>query len=275
MEQSKNVINIPHKVMKISVNRNTLEALKSLGLSDYEIKAYIANISIISGTATEISLSSNVPRSKIYEVLKSLAKKGFVEIERGKPLKFNVIPPHEVFEKSRKQMNEQLDDAENELNLIYENQIPNVPAPLWLIHSPEKIVKKEIEIISRAKRSLFILGGFMFSHEIPELKESLNKAIKRGVHVKVILAPFYSSVNNEDILEELNELNCEIKTINVPLIKMVVRDEKEMLMGVCKIKNNKIMSQTAIGIWNQYNELSETISGLYNFIWATELFNKA
>ncbi len=256
--------------MKISVNRNTLDALKSLGLSDYEIKAYIANISIISGTATEISLSSNVPRSKIYEVLKSLAKKGFVEIERGKPLKFNVIPPHEVFEKSRKQMKEQLDDAENELNLLYENQIPNVPAPLWLIHGPEKIVKKEIEIISRAKRSLFIMGGFMFDNEIHELKESLNKAIKRGVHVKVILAPFYSS----DILEELNELNCEIKTINVPLIKMAVRDEKEMLMGVCKIKNNKIMSQTAIGIWNQYNELSETISELYNFIWITELFNK-
>ena len=256
--------------MKISVNRNTLEALKSLGLSDYEIKAYIANISIISGTATEISLSSNVPRSKIYEVLKSLAKKGFVEIQRGKPLKFNVIPPHEIFEKSRKHMKEQLDDAENELNLIYENQIPNVPAPLWLIHSPEKIVKKEIEIISRAKKSLFILGGFMFHDETPELKESLNKAIKRGVHVKVILAPFYSS---SDILKELKELNCEIKTINVPLIKMVVRDEKEMLMGVCKIKNNEIIPQTAIGIWNQYKELSETISGLYNFIWITELFN--
>ena len=261
-------------MVKISVNRNTITALKSLGLSDYEIKAYIANISIISGTATEISLSSNVPRSKIYEVLKSLAKKGFVEIQRGKPLKFNVIPPHEVFEKSRKQMKEQIDDAENELNLIYENQIPNVPAPMWLIHGPEKIVKKEIEIISRAQKSLFILAGFIFNDEIPELKESLNKAIKRGVHVKVILAPFFNGGNGIDILEEIGKLDCEIKMINVPLIKMVVRDEKEMIMGLCKIKDNKIMAQSAIGMWNQYAELSETISGLYSFIWATELFNK-
>lgn len=260
--------------MEISVNRNTLNALKSLGLSDYEVQAYMANLSLINGTATEISLASNVPRSKIYEVLKSLAKKEFIEIQRGKPLKFNVIPPHEIFEKSRNQMKEQLDNAENELNLIYETQIPNVPAPMWLIHGPEKIVKKEIEIISRAKKSLFVMGGFMFKDEIPELKKSLNKAIKKGVHVKIILAPFFNIDNDKiDVLNEICELECEIKTINVPLIKMVVRDEKEMLMGVCKIKDNKIMSQTAIGMWNQYNELSETISGLYNFIWTTELFN--
>ncbi len=238
------------------------------------MQAYIANLSLINGTATEISLASNVPRSKIYEVLKSLAKKEFVEIQRGKPLKFNVIPPHEIFEKSRKQLKEQLDNAENELNLIYENQIPNVPAPMWLIHGQEKIVKKEIEVISRAQKSLYILVGFMFKDEIQELKESLNKAIKRGVHVKVILAPFFNVDNNKtDVLEEICDLDCEMKTIHIPLIKMVVRDEKEMLMGVCKIKDNKILPQTAIGMWNQYAELSETISGLYNFIWTTELFN--
>ena len=59
-------------------------------------------MSIISGTATEISITSSVPRSKIYEVLKSLAKKGFIDIIGGKPLKFNVIPPHEIFHKYRK-----------------------------------------------------------------------------------------------------------------------------------------------------------------------------
>jgi sugar-specific transcriptional regulator TrmB len=69
-----------------------------------------------------------------------------------------VIPPHEIFEKSRNQMKEQLDDAENELNFIYENQIPKVPAPMWLIHGPEKIVKKEIEIISLYSGRFYVQG---------------------------------------------------------------------------------------------------------------------
>lgn len=254
------------------MNKNTVTALKNLGLSDYEVKAYVVNISLISATASEISLASNVPRSKIYEVLKSLAKKEFVEIERGKPLKFNAIPPHEIIEKSRKQFNEKLDEAENELNRIYEKQIPQVPAPLWLIHGPEKILKKEVEIISRAKKSVYIMLGLLFKDEIPELKDSLNKAIKRGVHVKIILSPFYNDDENID-LKCIHDLECEIKTLNVPLVKVLVRDDKEMLMGVSKIENKKIITRSAIGIWNQYTELVETIDGLYNFIW-TELFNK-
>lgn len=262
-------------MIKISVNRNTTRALKNLGLTDYEIKAYIATISIISGTAAEISLASDVPRSKIYEVLKSLEKKEFIEIQRGKPLKYNIIPPREIFDKSRKQLTEQLDGAENELNLIYENNISDVPAPLWLIHGPEKIVKKEIEIISRAKKSLYILEGFIFKDEIPELKKSLNKAIKRGIHVEVILAPQYNTDDCKiELMQELCDLDCEIKTLNVPLVKVIVSDDKESLMAVSKIKNKKILSQSAIGLWNQYSEFVEIIGGVYNFIWTTESFNK-
>ena len=262
-------------MVEISVNRNTFNALKSLGLSEYESQAYIANISLVSGTGTELSLASNVPRSKIYEVLKSLEKKGFIEIIQGRPLKFNVIPPHEVFEKSRNQIKEQLDDAENELNFIYENQIPNIPAPMWLIHGPEKNMKKEIEIIARAQKSLFILEGLIFNDEAPKLKQSLNKAIERGVHTKVILAPFCNIDNDKiDIVKEIGELNCEMKIFQVPLIKIIVRDEKEMLITVCNIKENKIISQTAIGIWNQHTEFIQAVSGLYNFIWTTEFFNK-
>ena len=59
---------------------------------------------------------------------------------------------------------------------------------MWLIHNPEELVKKEFEIISRSKKSLFILIGFIFKDEIPGLKQSLNKAIKRRVTVEIILA---------------------------------------------------------------------------------------
>ncbi|MGF7118346.1 TrmB family transcriptional regulator [Methanobacterium oryzae] len=245
-----------------------------MGLTDYEIKAYVATISLISGTASQISLASNVPRSKIYEVLKSLSKKGFIEITREKPLKFNVIPPHEVFEKSRNTIKELLDEAENELNIIYEEQIPNVPAPIWLVHGSEKNMKKELEIISRAKNSLFIISGFMFKEEAQKFKESLNKASKRGVHARVVLSPFCNVDDNKiNVIKEIGQLNCEMKVFQLPHIKLVVRDEKEMLITFCKMNDDKIISQTAIGIWNQYNEFVETISGVYNFIWTTELFN--
>ena len=232
-------------------------------------------ITLISGTAAEISLASNVPRSKIYGVLKSLSKKGFIEVIRGKPLKFNIIPPYEVFEESKNSVKEQLDEAQNELNILYEGQIPNVPAPMWLVHGPEKNMKKELEIISRAKKSLFIIAGFMFKDETQELKNRLYKASKRGVHIKAAFSPFYSVDNNQiDVIGEMGQLNCEMKTFQLPFIKLVVRDEEEMLITFCKLKDGKIIFQTAMGIWNQYSEFVDTIGGLYNTMWTTELFNK-
>ncbi|MEN6292272.1 MAG: TrmB family transcriptional regulator, partial [Methanobacterium sp.] len=129
--------------------------------------------------------------------------------------------------------------------------------------------------ISRAQKSIYILGGLIFKDEIPELKESLNKAIKKEVHVRIILPPFNNVDNdNIDIYQEICELECEIKTFKIPLVKVVIRDEKEMIMAVSKIKDKKIISHSAIGIWNQYSELVETMGGLYNIIWTTELFNK-
>ena len=64
--------------------------LKKLGLTMYEAQVYVTLTSLISSTATEISEKSGIPRSKIYEVLKGLVQKEYVDVEDGRPLTYNV-----------------------------------------------------------------------------------------------------------------------------------------------------------------------------------------
>lgn len=66
-------------------------------LSTCEATVYLSMTYIIFGTVTEISSNSNVPKTKIYNILKSLTVKRFVEIERYKLLKYNIMPPSDVF----------------------------------------------------------------------------------------------------------------------------------------------------------------------------------
>ncbi len=158
-----------------------------------------------------------------------------------------------------------LDKAEAELSMIYENQIPKVPAPLWIIHDPEKLVKKkELKIISRAEQSLFIIGGFMFEDEALNLKQSLNNAIKKGVNTRIVNNP-YSIINDTkiDIAQELAGLKLSMESGSNTIVKLVVRDDQEMLIAFSKLSCENTVSEDAVGIWNQYFEFVETISSVY------------
>jgi sugar-specific transcriptional regulator TrmB len=187
-----------------------------------------------------------------------------------------VVPPQDVFEKSRVKIKEELDEVESEVINIYESQISKSPAPIWLIYGSDKIVKKEIEIIGRAKSTLHIAAGFMFHEEVEKLNDALTKSLKRGIQTRIIVAP-YSITDGEkiDISDGIKKLDCEIKTFQIPFIKVIIRDKKEMLLIFCKFNDESVISQTAIGVWNQYTEFVETIADLYNVVWVMNFFNQS
>ncbi|BDZ68243.1 TrmB family transcriptional regulator [Methanobacterium ferruginis] len=244
-----------------------------MGLTEYESKAYLSLTSLTSATALEVNETSGVPLSRLYDVLKSLHKKGFIEITRGKPLKYSVIPPQDVFKKARVKIKEELDEAEAEVKNIYESQISKSPAPIWLIYGTDKIVKKELEIIGRAKDTLHIAAGFMFQGELEKLDDALGKSLKKGVQTRIIAAP-YNITDGEkiDISKGLNKLDCQMKTFQIPFIKALIRDKKEMMLIFSKFEDESVISQTAIGVWNKYTEFVETIADLYNLVWNMNLF---
>lgn len=47
-----------------------------------------------------------------------------------------------------------------------------------------------------------------------------------------------------------------------------------MMIAFCKLSGNNALSETAIAIWNQYQEFVDTISGIYDFMWNTNYFNQ-
>jgi len=233
---------------------------------------------MISGTATEISLNSNVPRSKIYDVLKILGEKGFVEIERGRPLKYHVIQPTEVFRRHKDKILEELEETEMELNYAYESQLSKVPAPIWLIHGTERIIKKELEIISRSKRTVNIRMGFLFKNEIDQLTPKFNNLINRGIEVNILSSP-YSYVDNEkiNIIEEFKDSKVNIIEADLPFAKMIVRDGKEMIHIFTKFSGKKrsVISNTSIGVWNQYEDIAKNYDDRFFNIWNKKLKNKS
>lgn len=238
------------------MQRQIIESLQKLGLTAYEAQVYNTLNNIITSTATEISINSNVPRSKVYDVLKRLNEKGYIEIEKGRPIKYTVNPANDIFRKEKEKLIKQLNETEKILMNNYENQISQVEAPMWLIHNQDKIIKRELEIISRTRKTLNIRIGFLF----PEESEKLNKAFKSlpsNVEINILAFP-YCYINNEkiNILDELKDKNVNIKKANIPQAKVIIRDQVEMFHIFSKFTDKQeIIPNTPIGLWNQYESI--------------------
>src|SRR3990170_3895643 len=70
----------------------------------YEVKVWTALLSRGVSTAGELSSISDVPRSRTYDILESLEKKGFIVMKLGKPIKFVALKPGEVVERVKKNL---------------------------------------------------------------------------------------------------------------------------------------------------------------------------
>ena len=72
-------------------------------LNIYETKVWLALIGKGIASAGEIAQISGVPRSRTYDVLESLEKRGFAIIKLGKPVKYLGVKPNVIIEKNEKQ----------------------------------------------------------------------------------------------------------------------------------------------------------------------------
>ncbi|MBR2557277.1 MAG: transcriptional regulator [Methanobrevibacter sp.] len=235
-----------------------ITVLKGIGLTMYEAQAYVTLTSLIQSTASEIAEKSNIPRSKIYDVLKGLNEKNFIEIEDGRPLTYVVKSPVEVLGNKKEHINSEIDDAISRLTNIYENGMSQVQAPIWRIYGVEKIINQEIEIIKKSKSSINMRIGFLFEGE----GEALVKALKnrRDLKINILASPTcYINDKKIDIINLFNENRINIQKADVPFVKVMISDSKEMLHTYTKFSEDKrnVIPETAIGIWNKYEDVAK------------------
>src|SRR3990172_7978367 len=92
-------------------------------LNLYEVKIWTALLSRGVATAGELSDIANVPRSRSYDVLESLEKKGFIIMKVGKPIKYVAVPPSEVVERVKKKVERETKEQITNLEKIKKSEL--------------------------------------------------------------------------------------------------------------------------------------------------------
>src|SRR3989344_3361201 len=92
-------------------------------LNLYEVRIWTALLSRGVSTAGELSDIGQVPRSRAYDVLETLEKKGFVVMKLGKPIKYIAVEPNEVVERVKKNIQREADQSVSILKELNNNEV--------------------------------------------------------------------------------------------------------------------------------------------------------
>jgi sugar-specific transcriptional regulator TrmB len=152
--------------------------LQDFAFSKYESSCYLALLQQHPCNGSQLSKLSGIARSRIYDVLRGLARKGVVfEIEKGL---FVPLP----FDELKKRLQSQF---ETNLNLL-ERQVAGLNPDtdydyLITIRGRQEALAKARDIINAARREIYLR---LFPATWKRLEKAIRKAIQRGVGIRLI-----------------------------------------------------------------------------------------
>jgi sugar-specific transcriptional regulator TrmB len=98
--------------------REAVDALQTLGLSNYEAQVFVALQKLATGTAQGVSELSEVPRSQVYGAADNLADKGLIEVVESSPKAYRPVELSTARELLTKRLEEETARAFDRLESI-------------------------------------------------------------------------------------------------------------------------------------------------------------
>ena len=249
---------------------------KIFDLNLYEVKVWTALLSRGVSTAGELSNISDVPRSRTYDILESLEKKGFIVMKLGKPIKFVALKPEEVIErvkrnllttaKEKQKRLEDLkgDDVLDELSTLFTQGVKFVePSDLsGSLRGRSNLYNHLDMLVNGAEKSVTIVTtADGLNRKLENLLPSLQKASKRGVKVR-IAAPISSK--NETIAKELAKV-CEVRAMKNFNGRFSVIDGEQVMFML--LNDDNVHPSYDVGVWISTPFFANSLEQMFELAW--------
>ncbi len=249
---------------------------KIFDLNLYEVKVWTALLSRGTSTAGELSNISDVPRSRTYDILESLEKKGFIVMKLGKPIKFVALKPEEVVERVKKNLLKRTqertkrletlkgDQVLDELNLLFTQGVKFVePTDLSGSLKGRNNIYNHLDMMIReAEKSITIVttrDGL--NRKLEALLPSLDKCKKRGVKVR-IAAPIDNS--NIKVARDMKAV-AEVKNMDKMRARFVVIDGNQLMFML--LDDEKFHLNYDVGVWINTYFFAQALEQLFDLAW--------
>ncbi len=249
---------------------------KIFDLNLYEVKVWTALLSRGTSTAGELSNISDVPRSRTYDILESLEKKGFIIMKLGKPIKFVALKPEEVVERVKKNLVKDAhekskrleklkgDEVLEELNTLFTKGIKFVePTDLSGSLKGRQNMYNHLDMMVRnAEKTITIVTTAEgMNRKFEALIPSLEICKKRGVKVR-IAAPI--NANNKKVAKDFKKV-AEVKNLEKIKARFIVIDSNQVMFML--LDDEKFHPNYDVGVWINTEFFAQALEQMFELAW--------
>ena len=236
-------------------------------LNVYETKVWLALLGKGVASAGEISTISGVPRSRTYDVLESLEKKGFSIVKLGKPVKYIGVKPRIILEKMKNNIRKR---AEEKMVSLSDLKKTDEFTKL------EELYNTGITPVKREDLSVALNGKSNISNHLREILQNAEKEVVICTNVEEINRKSKLFMQTFDVLKKENiKINLALsgddalikqvkvkfgvnpKKINIDT-KFFIIDRKEILFYLSKSSDTE-----DIAIWLNYEFFAQAFTSLF------------
>jgi sugar-specific transcriptional regulator TrmB len=242
-------------------------------LNIYETKVWLALLTKGMSSAGEIAELSGVPRSRTYDVLESLEKRGFAVEKIGKPIKYIAVKPAAIIEKLK---NNTMKNAEERVEILERLKGSQEYEEIQSLHNTgmeplknqnlsssirgkSNLYNQMREVMESTEESLYVAtSSFELNSKLRMFMDVFAKLKKRGVDLKVIIPE-----DEEEAAKLSKKFGVSIKSKKVNG-RFIIADRKEIIFTIKPISTHEDADH-AFWINSQY--FTNSLAYMFELAW--------
>lgn len=248
---------------RIRYEASAVRRLIEIGLTEAEARVYLALLGKRGEmNAKEVSEESGIPYSKVYTVLEKLVSKSLVTASKGRPTIFGIRLPSEGLSDYKRNLFKEIENkfeaARAELEGIQAKAAAEKP-DIWIIKSPEEILRKVRYTIGNALKELDVALPFIPPWAAGELAPSLFR-IQTG---KIVLKILLSSDAPKEVIEWISKI-ADVRTRDRMFGGGIISDGSEVILFIASDGANP-----SVAVWSNHVGLVQIAKTYFDYLWAS------
>lgn len=214
-------------------------------------------------TASEVSRAGRIPYSKVYDALKALHTKGWVEEQQSRPILYTANSPNTSIEEMKSRYEVERKEKEllvlKELTGIYEKKGDQERPEIWILRGASQILSKVRSVVLDCRSEMLIAFPTLIAPYAGEIATLLSALREKGVKLEMLT----STDLDEETLATLSSV-ADVRRRKTLYGGGVIADSKQVIL---LLGGGEGGDATALAIWADHVGLAGFAKDYFQILW--------